>query len=64
MGDVVDLTTVRRPPSLRRAGRTDRLGDILLFTGVRIERRLDEAEEDPAASAEAVARTPPRRCGD
>lgn len=56
MGDVVVLTAVRRPPSLRPRGGSDRRGEIALFTGVRIERW----GETPPVGPREPPRRPPR----
>jgi len=56
MGDVVELATVRRSPSLRRRGASDRCGEIALFTGVRVERW----GETPPAGPREPPRRPPR----
>ncbi len=53
MGDVVILTAVRRPPSLRHRCEPGVRGEIALFTGVRIERWGESPPADP--------REPPRR---
>lgn len=61
MGEVVDLKTVRRPPSPRRAGEAERFGEIALFTGVRIERRGEESLGERTDPRDPRPRTSRRR---
>lgn len=64
MGDVVVLTTDRRPPRPRRSARRDEDATVALFTGVRIERWDDPPPRTPAPGDEPTTpggRRPRRR---
>jgi hypothetical protein len=58
MGDVVVLTKVRRTPLRRRFARGELLGEIALFTGVRVERWAEEGRPDDPPPRDP---RPPRR---
>ncbi len=63
MGDVVNLATLRRRIRPARADRSDRLGEIVLFTGVRIERWEDPATDGTGVETDRRPRSPRRRGG-
>lgn len=63
MGDVVNLATVRRRIHPARVDRSARLGEIVLFTGVRIERWEDPAGDRTGVETDRRPRTPRRRGG-
>lgn len=63
MGDVVFLTKVPRTPLRRRVDRGERLGEIALFTGVRIERWSEGGTPDGPAPRDPRPRAPRRRRG-
>lgn len=64
MGDVVPLPTPRRRVRRRLDGRTDRRGEIALFTGVRIEHWSEvPSSERSGEPPDPRPRSPRRRDG-